>query len=219
MFAPSCGASVAELRSLVAVTTGMGRSVLSMSADLPDALKDFRSLWWLFALFGVVTLGAGIVLIVWPGPSLVTIAVIIGIFLLVDGVIDVILAIAEHGEGRGLVAVLGVLSIIAGLILIKHPFDALAVLVIIVGIWFVVAGAVRFVTAFAQREGRGANIAIGVLDVIAGIVVLAWPDLSLKTLAVLAGIVLVLRGAAFVWGGLQIRRLPKEPGGAAPATA
>ena len=55
--------------------------------------------------------------------------------------------------------------------------------------------------------------------VVAGIVVLAWPDLSLKTLAVLAGIVLLLRGVAFIWGGLQIRRLPEEPGGVAPATA
>ena len=92
------------------------------------------------------------------------------------------------------------------------------------------AGAVGFVLAFYHwiyegdlilRAGTPTDldIAIGVLDVIAGIVVLAWPDLSLKTLAVLAGIVLLLRGVAFIWGGLQIRRLPEEPGGVAPATA
>ena len=95
-----------------------------MSTNVPDALRDFRSLWWLFVVFGLLTLAAGIILIVWPGPSLVTIAVIIGIFLLVDGVIDVILSIVGKGEGRGLVAVLGVLSIIAGLIMVKHPFLA-----------------------------------------------------------------------------------------------
>ena len=184
-----------------------------MSTNVPDALKDFRSLWWLFVLFGVLTIAAGIILIVWPGPSLVTIAVIIGIFLLVDGVVDVILSIAGKGEGRGLVAVLGVLSIIAGLIMVKHPFSALAVLVIIIGIWFIVAGVVRFVAAFSDDDNRGANIAVGILDVFAGIIVLAWPDLSLKTLAVLAGIVFVIRGAAFIWGGLQVRKLPQEPGG------
>ena len=58
------------------------------------------------------------------------------------------------------------------------------------------------------------------VDVLAGIVVLAWPDLSLKTLAVLAGIVFVIRGIAFIWGGWQVRKLPKDPGtGAAPAVA
>ncbi len=192
-----------------------------MSTNVPDALKDFRSLWWLFVVFGVLTLAAGIILIAWPGPSLVTIAVIIGIFLLVDGVIDVILSIVGKGEGRGLVAVLGVLSIIAGLIMVKHPFTALAVLVIIVGIWFIVAGVVRFIAAFTDRDGRGTNIVVGILDVVAGIVVLSWPDLSLKTLAVLAGIVFIFRGIAFIWGGLQVRKLPQEPGGGtvAPAVA
>ena len=192
-----------------------------MSTNVPDALKDFRSLWWLFVVFGVLTLAAGIILIAWPGPSLVTIAVIIGIFLLVDGVIDVILSIVGKGEGRGLVAVLGVLSIIAGLIMVKHPFSALAVLVIIIGIWFIVAGVVRFIAAFTDRDGRGTNIVVGILDILAGIVVLAWPDLSLKTLAVLAGIVFVIRGIAFIWGGLQVRKLPEEPGGGglAPAVA
>ena len=190
-----------------------------MSTNIPDALKDFRSLWWLFVLFGLITLAAGIILIAWPGPSLVTIAVVIGIFLLVDGVIDVIASIAGRGEGRGLVAMLGVLSIIAGLILVKHPFSALAALVIIVGIWFIVSGVGRFVAAFSDSEYRGTNIAVGVLDILAGIVVLAWPHLSLKTLAVLAGIIFVIRGCAFVYGGWQIRKLPKDPGGLAPAVA
>ena len=38
-----------------------------MSTNIPDALKDFRSLWWLFVVFGVITLAAGFILIFWPG--------------------------------------------------------------------------------------------------------------------------------------------------------
>ncbi len=136
---------------------------------------------------------------------------IIGIFLLVDGVIEIIASIFGKGEGRGLVAVLGVLSIIAGLILVKHPFHALAALVIIVGIWFVVSGVVRFIAAFGDSEGRGTNIAVGILDVVAGAVVLIWPDLSLKTLAVIAGIIFIFRGVAFIYGGWELRKLPKDP--------
>lgn len=190
-----------------------------MSTNVPDALKEFRSLWWLFVLFGLLTLAAGIILIVWPGPSLTTIAVIIGIFLLIDGVVEIIGAIASRGEGRGLLAMLGVLSLIAGIIMVKNPFTALAVLVIILGIWFIVSGASRFIAAFQDSDYRGTNIIVGLLDVVAGIVVLAWPDLSLKTVAVLAGIVFLFRGVAFIYGGLQIRKLPKDPGGAARAVA
>jgi hypothetical protein len=56
------------------------------------------------------------------------------------------------GEGRGLLALVGVLSAIAGLILIKKPFETLVVFTLILGVWFVVAGIVRIVSAFASRE-------------------------------------------------------------------
>jgi uncharacterized membrane protein HdeD (DUF308 family) len=193
-----------------------------MATTIPAALKDFRSLWWLFVLFGVLTAGAGIAVLVWPAISLVTLAVVIGIFLLVDGVFEIFGSIAApQGEpGRGLLALLGTLSLIAGVIMVKHPFSTLVAFVIILGAWFIVAGVVRFVTALGEAAGRGANIAVGVLDIVAGVVVLAWPGLGLATAAAVAGIILIVRGSAFVWAGLQIRRLPEDPGGgpaAAPA--
>ena len=117
---------------------------------------------------------------------------------------------------------LGVLSIIAGLILVKHPFSALAVLVIIVGIWFIV---VRRRALHRRVLGlttcRGTNIAVGILDVLAGIVVLAWPDLSLKTLAVLAGSSSSSAASRSSTAACRSASCPKDPGGTglAPAVA
>ena len=184
-----------------------------MSAPMPDELKAFRSLWWLFLLFGLLTLAAGIIVLVWPSISLQAIAVIIGIFLLIDGVFELIASIAGRGEqGRGLVAVLGVISIIAGLILIKKPFGALTAFVVVIGIWFVISGVIRFAGAFSESENRGTNIAVGLLDVAAGIIVLVWPHVGLATLAIIIGIVLIVRGIAFTAAGWQIRKLPPDGG-------
>ena len=94
--------------------------------------------------------------------------------------------------------------------MIKKPFDTLVVFTLIVGAWFVVAGIVRFVAAFASPEGRGGNLVTATLDVIAGIVILAWPDLGLSTLAVIIGIVLILRGVFFIVSGWQLRKLNDE---------
>jgi uncharacterized membrane protein HdeD (DUF308 family) len=116
-------------------------------------------------------------------------------------------SIFGRGEGRGLLALVGALSGIAGLVLIKKPFGTLVVFALIVGVWLVVAGVVRLVEAFGEREGRAANIAIGLVDAILGVVILAWPDISLSTLAVLIGIVLILRGALFIVAGWELRRL------------
>ena len=192
-----------------------------MSTNAADDLRPVTSLWWLPALFGVVTLGVGVFFVVSPHETLSTFTVIAGIFLLVDGVLAIFGSIFGEGEGRGLLALIGVLSAIAGLVLIKKPFDTLVVFTLIFGVWFVVAGVVRFVVALASPEGRGGNILTAILDVIAGVVILSWPDLGLSTLAVIIGIVLIVRGALFIAAGWQLHKLDGDlhGGPVAPAPA
>ena len=184
-----------------------------MSTNAADNLRPITSLWWLPALFGVVTFGVGVFFVVSPHATLSTFTVIAGIFLLFDGVLALLGSIFGKGEGRGLLALIGVLSAIAGLVLIKKPFDTLVAFTLIVGVWFVVAGIVRFVVALGSPEGRGGNILTAILDLIAGALILAWPDLGLATVAVIIGIVLIMRGALFIVAGWQLRKLSGDPHG------
>ena len=186
-----------------------------MSTNAADNLRPITSLWWLPVLFGVVTLGVGLFFVVSPHETLSTFTVIAGIFLLVDGVLAVLGSIFGRGDGRGLLALIGVLSAIAGLVLIKKPFDTLVVFTLIVGVWFVVTGVVRFVVALGSPEGRGGNIVTAIFDLIAGIVILSRPDLGLATLAVIIGVVLILRGALFIVAGWQLHKLSEDPHGVA----
>lgn len=178
-----------------------------MSTTAADNLRPITTFWWLFVLFGVATLGVGVFFVVSPHETLSTFTVIAGIFLLVDGVLAIFASIFAKGDGRGLLALIGVLSALAGLVLIKKPFDTLVVFTLIFGAWFVVAGIVRFVAALGSPEGRGGNIVTATLDLIAGIVILSWPDLGLSTLAVIIGVVLILRGGFFIVSGWQLRKL------------
>jgi uncharacterized membrane protein HdeD (DUF308 family) len=178
-----------------------------MSTEPVPTVHDVTRLWWLVALFGVAVAGVGIFFVADPHETLSTFTVIAGIFLLVDGVLALLASLFGRGEGRGLVAILGLVSVLAGLILIKRPFDTLVVFVLIVGIWFVIAGIARLVAAFSEREGRGGNLLVAALDIIAGVVILAWPDLTLSTFAVILGIVLILRGILLIWAGWQLRRV------------
>jgi len=182
-----------------------------MSTNDTDELRPVTSLWWLLVLFGVVTLGVGVFFVVSPHETLSTFTVIAGIFLLIDGVLAIFGSIFGKGEERGLLAVIGVLSALAGLLLIKKPFDTLVVFALVVGVWFVVAGIVRFVVGVGSPEGRGGNLVTAIIDVVAGIVILSWPDLGLATLAVIIGIVLIVRGVVFIAGGVQLRKLNGDP--------
>ncbi len=175
-----------------------------------STFDDFRRLWWLLVLFGVVTLGVGIFFVVSPHETLSTFTVIAGIFLLVDGLLAIFLSIFSKGDGRGLYALVGVLSAIAGLVLIKKPFGTLVVFTLVFGVWLVVAGVVRLLSALATPEGRGGNIVIAIVDLVAGIVILSWPELGIATLAVIIGISLIFRGIMFIAAGVVLRGASPE---------
>jgi uncharacterized membrane protein HdeD (DUF308 family) len=177
-----------------------------------STFDDFRRLWWLLVAFGVATLGVGVFFVASPHETLSTFTAIAGIFLLVDGLLAIFVSISSQGEGRGLFAMVGVLSAIAGLVLIKKPFGTLVVFTLIFGVWLVVAAVLRLVSALAGPEGRTGNILVGLVDLIAGIVILSWPELGIATLAVLIGISLIFRGILFIAAGWMLR-------GAAPDAA
>jgi uncharacterized membrane protein HdeD (DUF308 family) len=164
-------------------------------------------------IFGLITLGVGVFFIVEPHETLKVFTVILGIFLVVDGVLAMLAALSGRGESRGLLTTVGILSVLAGLVLIQQPFTALRVFIIILGIWFVLAGIARFVYAFTLEEGRAGYIVVALIDAAAGILILSWPDLSLSTLGVIIGIVLVLRGLLFTYAAWVLLRLEREGGG------
>ena len=183
-----------------------------MMMNSSERAPDPTVLSWFLIGVGVLTLGVGVFFVASPNETLKVFTVLGGILLLVDGLLAIIGALVGVTESRGLLAMVGVLSLIAGLVLIKKPFQTLLVLVVILGVWLVVAGIATFVSAFSRREGRGANILVAIVDVIAGIVILSWPKPSLSTLAVIFGIVLIVRGALFAYAGWVVRKLGRDAG-------
>ena len=54
--------------------------------------------------------------------------------------------------GRGWYAVLGIISVIAGFVVLAWPFDSIVVLAVVTGVWLVVIGVVQVVQAFQIRN-------------------------------------------------------------------
>jgi uncharacterized membrane protein HdeD (DUF308 family) len=185
-----------------------------------EGAQAARAVLYALLVFGLLMLGLGVFLIASPHETLKIVTEIVGICLIVDGAIAAIGAALGRVESRGLLALVGIISVLAGLVLLRKPFSALYLFVTIIGIWFVTAGVARFVTAFSLSDGRGSYIAGAVLDVVAGILILSWKDISLATLAVVLGIVLVLRGltlAYIAWKLLRIERASGASGAPQPA--
>jgi uncharacterized membrane protein HdeD (DUF308 family) len=154
---------------------------------------------WALVVLGLVNLAVGILLLVYPGPSLEVIAVIVGIYILVFAALGLGLAIAsERGGTRVLEVIVALLGVIAGLLVIRDPGKSLLLVALVVGIYLVVSGVVRMTLALDRDEGRGWEILVSLLEIAAGIVIVAWPKFGVGTFAVVLGIVLLVRGLAWL---------------------
>jgi uncharacterized membrane protein HdeD (DUF308 family) len=166
--------------------------------------------WWLFALVGVLSIAAGVIVLFKPGDSLATLAVIAGIFLLLDGLLELTAALFHGTQSRGMVALLGVLTAIVGVLLIRHPIAGVAAVALLIGIWLITIGVVRFVAAFELAESRGWNIVVGLIELIAGIAIIADPNIGFATLALLVGVAFILNGMGLTALGWVLRELRRE---------
>jgi uncharacterized membrane protein HdeD (DUF308 family) len=173
--------------------------------------------WWLFLVGGLVSVVAGVLAIVYPDITLLALGIFAGVGLLFAGAIDIAEAISGTPESRALAAIVGVLSIVAGLICLRRPGESLLAIVVVLGIYLVVAGIVRFIRAFSTLEDRAAQLGLGIVDAILGVLILALPGLGLATLAVLFAASLLLRGTFMVVLGLKLRTRPHQEPGAAMA--
>ena len=183
-----------------------------------DALTDVEvrqmtAGWWLFALIGVLSLVAGVVVLIKPGDSLSTLAVIAGIFLLLDGIIELVASLLHGTQNRGLVAIIGVITAIAGVLLIRHPIQGVALVALLIGIWLITIGVIRIVAAFELPVRRGWGIVAGLIELIAGIVIVSDPNIGFATLAILVGIAFIMNGAGMLalGGVMHAARAPARP--------
>jgi uncharacterized membrane protein HdeD (DUF308 family) len=180
--------------------------------DMAGLVKSAKTSGSLLIVVGILSVGAGVLALVYPGITLLALALITGINLLILGTMGIVDAIASgeaDGAARVLAAVLGLLGLIAGLVLIKRPGESLLALVVILGVWFVVSGVIELARLITIPGSRGIRALGGIAEVVLGILILALPDVSLKTVAILAGIAFLFRGALSVVTGVTLRRAAK----------
>ncbi len=165
-------------------------------------------------LVGVLSIVAGILAIVYPDLTLLALALIAGINLLLLGILGLVDAVTSDDDAGGtrvLSGVLGLLGVIAGLVVMRRPGESLLAIILILGVWFVVSGLVDAIRAIAVPGDRAFRMLVAIFDIVLGGLILALPDLSLKTMAILAGIAFIVRGIFAVLIGLKLRKSAPPP--------
>ena len=178
--------------------------------QVPPVIKSLAEHWGLVLTYGIITLGLGIALLVWPHASVTVFAVLLAIQLIVAGVIRIVQALStdrRDGAARALIGLLGGLALIVGLLILRDPLQSVVVVTMILGAFWIIAGVIDILSAFmgVEREGRGWDVLAGVLSIVFGAILIEWTDISLKVLVVLTGAWLLVVGVIAIVAALRLR--------------
>lgn len=169
-------------------------------------------LWKTTLISGVLSLLLGVVVLGWPGQTILVAAVVFGVYLLVTGVAQVIFAFSLHisAGGRIMLFISGAASLILAVLAFRHFGEGYAVLLLAiwVGIGFIFRGVATTVSAIGDQSlpGRGWQIFLGITSLVAGVVILAAPFASIVTLAIVVGAWLIVIGVSEIVSSFGIRR-------------
>jgi uncharacterized membrane protein HdeD (DUF308 family) len=113
-----------------------------------------RPRWWVSLLLGLLALAAGVVALIWPNITAVALAVVVGIWLLVTGVIEIISAAQQRRERRRVawLGLAGLLSVMFGVLALAWPVLGAFALAALLGAFAMVYGAVLAALALALRN-------------------------------------------------------------------
>ncbi|MFJ9122072.1 HdeD family acid-resistance protein [Streptomyces sp. NPDC102394] len=173
-----------------------------------------RAAWQVVLLTGVASLVLGVLVLVWPGASLLAAGVLFGLYLLVSGVFQLIAAFGTHRSTslRVLAFISGALSILLGLFCLRGPMRSILLLALWIGIGWLIRGITQTLAAAHDKEmpARGWQIFLGVLTFVAGIVLIDSPFESVAVLTLVSGIWLVAVGIVEIITAIRIRGRARE---------
>jgi len=110
----------------------------------------------LLGLSGALSVIVGLLCLREPLQTVAIIGLLIGVWWLVSGIIDIFTALLGHAENKGWRIVMGVVSVIAGGYLLVDPTVSLGVLVIIAAAWLFGYGAIAVIAGLRMRSLRSA---------------------------------------------------------------
>ena len=162
--------------------------------------------WWLVLVEGILVVLFGLLLLVAPGASLFFMVQILGLYLFIAGILR-IMGIFLDSSFWGLKLVAGILCLIAGLAVLRHPLwstiAATSVVAVIVGFLAILQGIAGLVVAY-QGGGWGLGI-LSVLGLLIGLILVINPLIGVAAVTFILGIFMLIGGIGSVVQAFRMR--------------
>ena len=162
--------------------------------------------WWLVLLEGIVAALFGLLLLFAPGATLLFLVQVLGLYLFIAGLFRII-GIFVDSSLWGLKLAAGVLCILAGILVLRHPMWSgvlvPTVLVFYIGFLSIFQGGIGIFLAF-RGGGWGIGV-LGALGILFGLILVSNPIIGVATLPLALGIFMLAGGVVAVGQAFRMR--------------
>lgn len=178
-------------------------------------LKIIQKNWWVFGLRGLLSIIFGTLALVWPEITLLALVTLFGVFVFVDGVLDLIagFASAESNQRWWVLILEGLVEIAVALIIFFWTDITAVVLLYFIAAWAVFSGLMEIIAAVQLRrmiENEWSMILGGILSIVLGVLLFIFPEAGAVSLTWLIGIFAIVFGVLFVILAFQLRKNWRE---------
>jgi uncharacterized membrane protein HdeD (DUF308 family) len=162
--------------------------------------------WKGLVLRGALAVILGLVMVLLPGPTLIAVTVLIGIFVLMLGLIGLAMYLSLKESDKGMVLLLeGILGIAFGIVTIVWPNITALLLILLLGVWCLIEGLVQVyagLTASSKPALKTVFTVSGVLSIIIGLLFILAPGEGAIALIWLIGVFAMIYGILSISYGL-----------------
>jgi uncharacterized membrane protein HdeD (DUF308 family) len=168
-------------------------------------------IWWAFMLRGVFAGVLGICALIWPTLSFTILTRLVGLYLLADG-LSGLLGVLRASD-RGTYLLQGIVSLMAGGVLLFLPSVSARTLLMIFGAWAIFTGISHILAAWrtnVEDTDRGSMTIMGGVVTFVGLALLIWPGAGVVAISLIIALAALLFAALFIFLALRLRRLKKR---------
>jgi uncharacterized membrane protein HdeD (DUF308 family) len=170
----------------------------------------FKSLSTSMIVRGVLAIAVGIIALAWPQVTVLALVILFAVYAFIAAGLEAMRAFSSRKAGPVFGhLLLGLVDLAAGVIALAWPGPTALVLVLIVGVWAIIAGLVEFSAAFLRGEPAGTRAMLilgGLVTIAFGVVLCARPGIGAITLALLFGLFNLIAGIWMLVQGIELRR-------------
>ncbi len=112
---------------------------------------------WMFLVEAVLSIALGVLLINRPEITLLYVSLLVSFWFIYSGIVKISLGIQMRKEvtGEGWIIAGGIISVLLGVIVLSNPMTAISALMIMLGIFAALAGALMLIIAFRIKKLKG----------------------------------------------------------------